>query len=119
MKRLRSIGLTLLLLVLAGYARATYRTDFFSATHLPRVTFDKSRFTWTLRNQAVERVVHFDPVTGRLETTSFRSLRSGHTLKPVAKGEGEITFVAGLVRSPIALIGWQMTDQAPPADWAP
>jgi hypothetical protein len=118
MMRFRSIGLTLLLLIVAGQARATYRTDFFNATHAPHISFDKGRFTWILRNQAVERVIHFDPTTGKLETVAFRSLRNGHALKPVAKGEGEITFVAGLVRAPVPLVGWQMTDHAPPADWA-
>jgi hypothetical protein len=117
MNRLRPIGLALLLLLVAGHARATYRSNFFNAAHLPTITFDKGHFTWTLRNQGVERVVHFDAKSGRLETTAFRSIHTRHLLRAVQKGEGEITFVAGLTRSPIPLAGWTMTDVTPAANW--
>jgi hypothetical protein len=118
MKSLRSIGTILLLLIIAGQARATYRADFFNTNRPPTVTFDKGRFTWTLRNQAVERVIHFDAKAGKLETTAFRTLRNDHLLKAADNGEGEITFVAGLARAPEPLAGWKMTDVAPGADWA-
>src|SRR5579871_620763 len=115
MKHLRFIG-SILLLIIAGHARANYRSDFFNASRKPSVSFDKGRFTWTLRNGAVERVIRFDAKAGKLETVAFR-MRNGHSLKPVDKGEGEITFVSGVVGPPILLSDWKMTEPAPPANW--
>jgi hypothetical protein len=120
MNRLCLIGIALFALVFIGIGRAqaTHRSDFFNANRLPTVTFDKGSMTWTLRNQAVERVIHFDTKSGRLQTLSFRSLRTRHLLQPGVNAEGEITFVAGLTRPPTPLADWQMTDQTPPADWS-
>ena len=105
------------LLMWAGQAGATYRADFFDTSKKPTVTFDKGRMTWIIRNQGVERVIHFDLKAGALQTTMVRDLHTHHVLVPVTGGEGEITFASPLLETPSLLTGWKVTAVNPGPTW--
>lgn len=103
--------------LLARPACATYRADFFDTSKRPVITFDKGRLTWTLRNQGVERVVHFDGETGGLQTLALRDLHTHHVLLPAPNSEGEISFAAPLLQTPTPLTGWKYTEIEPAGAW--
>ncbi len=107
----------MLLFVSAHPAWATYRADFFDTSKRPLITFDKSRLTWTLRNQGVERVVHFDAEKGGLQTIALRDLHTHHVLLPVPNSEGEISFAAPLLQTPAPLTGWKHNENLPGSAW--
>ncbi len=116
--RLRRAALLFLMLFVPGSsAYATYRADFFDTSKRPTITFDKGRLTWTLRNQGVERVVHFDTETGGLQTLALRDLHTHHVLLPVPNSEGEISFAAPLLQTPVPLTGWKYTETKPDSAW--
>ena len=94
-------------------AGATYRADFFDIKKKPTVSLNKKTMTWTLRNQAVERVVQFDPKSGSLRTLSLKNLQSGHTLTPMPGSEGAISFSASIVDTPFPLTDWKYTRTEP------
>ncbi len=107
-----------MLLSIGTACEANYRADFFDTSRTPSVQFDKKTMIWTLRNDAVERTLRFDPKSGSLHTLVFRSLRTGHRLEPSSPAaEGEIRFVAPILKPPSRLTGWQTTLQPPPAEW--
>ena len=98
-------------------AFATYRADFFDTSKRPTVAFDKKSLTWTLRNQGVERVVHFDVKAGGLQTLALRDLHTHHVLQPAPDSEGEITFASPLLQSPIPITAWNYTATEPGSQW--
>ncbi len=108
------------LFVLCGIqpaARATYRADFFNTTRPPSIAFDKGSLTWTVRNQAIERVLHFDVKTGGLSTKVIRDLLHGREIRPQADAEGSLIFSAPILAPPAILDHWKLTDNAPPSEW--
>ncbi len=107
----------MLLSVMATTTHAQYRADFFDISHKPTITFNEKTTTWTLRNQAVERIVHYDPKTGSLTTTVIRSLKHKQEIHPAANAEGAISFVAPLLEPPTPLRGLRMTTTEPPKEW--
>jgi hypothetical protein len=117
MKGVARCAVLAVLLAWAGRAGATYRADFFDTSKRPTVAFDKGRMTWTLRNQGVERVIHFDLKAGALQTVVVRDLRTHHVLLPVSGGEGEITFASPLLETPTLLTGWKVTETNPGPTW--
>lgn len=106
-----------LLSVVATGANAQYRADFFDISRKPTVTFNAKSLTWTLRNQAIERIVRFDPKVGSLTTTVIRSLKHKQEIRPAPNSEGAISFVAPLLEPPTPLRGLQMTTTEPPKEW--
>ena len=107
----------ILLSIVATGADAQYRADFFDTSHKPTVTFNEKTWTWTLRNQAIERVVRFDPKVGSLRTTVIRSLKQKQEIRPASNAEGAISFVALLLEPPTPLRGVRMTTTEPPKGW--
>ncbi len=107
------ISLALLTSLTLLWASATYRADFFDIKKKPTVAFNKKNLTWTLRNQAVERVVHFDAKVGSLSTLSLKNLQSGHSLTSMPGSEGEISFSASIVDTPFPLTDWKYTRSEP------
>jgi hypothetical protein len=98
-------------------AHATYRADFFDKSKPPTIAFNKKAMTWTLRNQAVERVIKFDEKTGSLETLALRNLRSKREIVPEPGAEGILSFQPALMEPPVPLTDWKVTDKPPSANW--
>jgi hypothetical protein len=98
-------------------ARADYRAGFFDASKPGRIEYSAKAMTWTLRNQAVERVLQFDPKVGALRTTLFRDLRAGRNLIPLPNSEGVLSFSARLMEVPKPLSGWKMQTGVTAEDW--
>jgi hypothetical protein len=118
MKRVCQWGVALLLLSqLAVRAGATHRADFFDVKRVPTVRFDKGTMTWTLENDAIERVVRYDAKTGSLQTVSMRDKRHKLALKPLPNAEGTISFASPLLEPPRPLTGWKVSDQTPGNSW--
>lgn len=110
--------LTIVLQTGVRTAQATHRADFFDVSRRPTVQYDRGKQTWTMRNQAVERVLHFDAKTGALQTVSLRDVRHGHAVAIAPGSEGAISFAPMLAAPPTLLDGWKVTDTAPPDGWA-
>jgi hypothetical protein len=118
LSRLRAALALLALSLLTVNAQATQRADFFDPASGAKVEFDRASLTWTLRNQAIERVVHFDTKTGALQTTSLTDLRHNRALKPVPNSEGALSFQPALMEPPHVLAtGWKSTDTVPASEW--
>src|SRR5438105_1596564 len=87
-------------------AYATTRGEFFDISRRPSVQFDKKTLTWTLRNQAVERVVHYDAKAGALKTTALRDVRHNWSLPVDGTFEGGFTFASPIIGMPTPLSTW-------------
>lgn len=111
------LGIAVALCNLSSRAWATYRADFFDTSHRPTVAFDKTHLTWTLRNQSVERIVHFDAARGGLQTLELRDLHTHHALHMAPGGEGEISFASALLQVPSPLPDWRVATTDPGPAW--
>jgi len=122
MNRTREIAvLKVLLSVLicaASSATATTRGGFFDVSKRPTIHFDSKTLTWTLRNQALERVVHFDSKAGALKTTAFRDIRHNWSLPVEGTFEGSLAFTPPVIGNPTPLSVWKTVIAPPPANWA-
>lgn len=116
-KPVLACALAIIGIVSAGRAKAAYHADFFDRSRRPSITFDKGKTTWTLRNQGVERVVHYDAKAGALQTIALRDLHTRHVLQAASNGEGEITFASPLLQTPILLTGAKTTFIRPDENW--
>lgn len=116
--RLWTVALLSSLSLLAVTAQATNRAAFFGVTQRPSVAFDRTSMTWTLSNQAIERVIRYDSKAGSLRTIAFRDLkRAGRELRSAATSEGAFSFAAPMMEPPRTLTGWKMTQASPPPNW--
>jgi hypothetical protein len=119
----RRLGLLLPLIALlpaAVRAGATDRAGFFDIGKRPTVAFDKKTLTWTLRNQVVERVVHFAAASGSLSTPLLRDLRRHRDVAQAPGGECWLSFATRLLDTPQPLPpGWKAAPAPPdPAAWS-
>lgn len=112
------VSLCCVVITLTPPARATTRADFFDIGRPPTISFDRGRMAWTLRNEAVERIIRFDALSGGLTTLLFRDPRTGeHVAQAGAGAEGTISFDAALLEPPTLLTAWRETRSTPADGW--
>ncbi|MCS6775557.1 MAG: alpha-galactosidase [Chloroherpetonaceae bacterium] len=99
-------------------AVATYRGGFFNPGRRPEIRFQRSTMTWTLRNQAVERVIQYDPKAGSLQTVRLRNLRQRVEIAPEPGSEALFSFIAPLVEPPVPLVNWRRSSEVLSERWA-
>jgi hypothetical protein len=121
MTRIRGLAAVIMLMGLLcaeAPASATARGGFFESARPPSIQFDKRSLTWTLRNQAVERVVRFDSVAGALRTVALRDVKHNWSAATDHSFEGGFTFASPIIGVPAPLASWKTTAAVPPRDWA-
>src|SRR5690349_4727697 len=121
MSRIKGLFVPLVFLVITSAVQtacATTRGEFFDISRRPSIQFDKKTLTWILRNQAVERVVHYDAKAGSLKTTVLRDVRHNWSLPVDGTFEGGFTFASPIIGMPTPLTVWRTVTVAPPDGWA-